>query len=59
MNPRCGHRPGKELVPAAEMCDRLKAAVDAKPYADFVVMARTDAAAQRERGERERDKACG
>jgi len=42
---RCGHRPGKELVSSAEMCDRLKAAVDAKPYADFVVMARTDAAA--------------
>ena len=27
---RCGHRPGKELVPAAEMVDRIKAAVDAK-----------------------------
>jgi len=26
---RCGHRPGKELVPAAEMVDRIKAAVDA------------------------------
>jgi len=38
---RCGHRPGKELVPAEEMGDRLKAAVAAKPYADFVVMART------------------
>ncbi len=42
---RCGHRPGKELVPTEEMCDRLLAAVMAKPYADFVVMARTDAAA--------------
>ena len=42
---RCGHRPGKELVAPGEMCDRLKAAVDAKPHADFVVMARTDAAA--------------
>lgn len=42
---RCGHRPGKELVAAAEMCDRVKAAVDAKPDADFVVMARTDAVA--------------
>ncbi|HZZ56911.1 MAG TPA: isocitrate lyase/phosphoenolpyruvate mutase family protein, partial [Opitutaceae bacterium] len=38
---RCGHRPGKELVGAAEMADRVKAAVDAKPYAEFVVMART------------------
>jgi methylisocitrate lyase len=27
---RCGHRPGKELVPAAEMADRIKAAVDAR-----------------------------
>jgi methylisocitrate lyase len=40
---RCGHRPGKALVPAAEMVDRLKAAVDARTEAAFVVMARTDA----------------
>jgi methylisocitrate lyase len=40
---RCGHRPGKELVPAAEMADRLRAAVDARADPDFVVMARTDA----------------
>ncbi len=42
---RCGHRPGKQIVTTAEMCDRLKAAVDAKPYPEFVVMARTDAVA--------------
>lgn len=42
---RCGHRPGKELVSAAEMCDRVKAAVDARRDKAFVVMARTDAAA--------------
>ena len=42
---RCGHRPGKELVSAAEMTDRLKAAVDARPDARFVIMARTDARA--------------
>ena len=42
---RCGHRPGKQLVPASEMADRIAAAVDARPYADFVVMARTDAVA--------------
>lgn len=42
---RCGHRPGKELVDAAEMCDRVKAAVDARRDEAFVVMARTDAAA--------------
>jgi methylisocitrate lyase len=42
---RCGHRPGKELVPKEEMADRIKAAVDAKTDPDFVVMARTDALA--------------
>ena len=42
---RCGHRPGKELVPAGEMVDRIKAAVDAKTDASFVLMARTDALA--------------
>jgi len=42
---RCGHRPGKEVVTKAEMVDRVKAAVDAKTDPDFVVMARTDAAA--------------
>ena len=40
---RCGHRPGKELVDAAEMCDRIKAAVDGRTDAQFVIMARTDA----------------
>ncbi len=42
---RCGHRPGKEIVPVEEMCDRIKAAVDARQDPDFVVMARTDALA--------------
>ena len=42
---RCGHRPGKELVPAEEMADRIKAAVDARTDRGFVVMARTDALA--------------
>ena len=42
---RCGHRPGKQLVSAEEMIDRVKAAVDARGGDDFVVMARTDAAA--------------
>ena len=40
---RCGHRPGKELVPATEMADRVRAAVDARGDSNFVVMARTDA----------------
>jgi methylisocitrate lyase len=42
---RCGHRPGKELVPTAEMVDRIKAAVDARTDPEFVIMARTDALA--------------
>jgi methylisocitrate lyase len=42
---RCGHRPGKELVPADEMVDRVKAAVDARSDPQFVIMARTDAIA--------------
>jgi len=42
---RCGHRPGKAIVPSAEMVDRVKAAVDARTDAEFVIMARTDAIA--------------
>ncbi len=40
---RCGHRPGKEIVSAAEMADRVKAAADAKTESDFFLIARTDA----------------
>lgn len=40
---RCGHRPNKAIVSTAEMTDRLKAAVDARKDAAFVIMARTDA----------------
>lgn len=42
---RCGHRPGKSIVSAAEMQARLSAAVDARLQEAFVIMARTDAAA--------------
>jgi methylisocitrate lyase len=42
---RCGHRPGKEIVTIEEMCDRLKAAADARSDPSFVIMARTDALA--------------
>ena len=42
---RCGHLSGKQLIPAAEMVAKIKAAVDAKSDADFVVIARTDAIA--------------
>lgn len=40
---RCGHRPGKAIVPSEEMIDRIKAAVDARTDESFVIMARTDA----------------
>ena len=42
---RCGHRPGKEIVSADEMVDRIKAAADAKTDPDFFLIARTDAIA--------------
>ena len=42
---RCGHRPNKAIVSQTEMVDRIKAAVDARTDADFVIMARTDALA--------------
>ena len=41
----CGHLPGKHLVSTADMVARVKSAVAGKPDASFVVMARTDAAA--------------
>ena len=45
MQKRCGHRPNKAIVSQGEMVDRIKAAVDARTDAKFVIMARTDAAA--------------
>jgi len=42
---RCGHRPNKALVEKEEMCDRIKAAIDARTDSDFIIMARTDALA--------------
>lgn len=42
---RCGHRPNKAIVSMHEMGDRIKAAVDARTDAGFVIMARTDALA--------------
>ncbi len=41
----CGHLPGKHLVSTAEMAARVQAAVAGRPSPDFVIMARTDAAA--------------
>ncbi len=41
---RCGHMAGKEVIPADEMVGKVRAAVDARRDADFVIKARTDAA---------------
>lgn len=40
---RCGHRPGKQLVPTDVMCGRVSAAAKERRDPAFVVMARTDA----------------
>jgi methylisocitrate lyase len=42
---RCGHRPDKEVVSMSEMCDRIRAATDARQSDAFTIMARTDAIA--------------
>ncbi len=42
---RCGHMAGKQVIAAAEMSAKVKAAVDARRSEDFVVIARTDALA--------------
>ena len=42
---RCGHLAGKAVIPAHEMADKVKAAVDARHDGDFMIRARTDAAA--------------
>jgi len=42
---KCGHFEGKAVVPQDEMVGKIKAAVDARVHADFLVIARTDAAA--------------
>jgi len=40
---RCGHLPGKSLVPPEEMCEKITHAVEAKRSPDFLILARTDA----------------
>ena len=42
---RCGHLDGKGVVPAAEMCGKLRAALDARHSEDTLILARTDALA--------------
>lgn len=42
---RCGHLDGKSVIPVAEMCGKLKAALDARKASDTLILARTDALA--------------
>lgn len=42
---RCGHRPGKQIVPTEEMVDRIRSALSGRTNPSFVIMARTDALA--------------
>jgi 2-methylisocitrate lyase-like PEP mutase family enzyme len=42
---RCGHMAGKAVIPAEEMVQKVKAATDARRDSDFIIRARTDAAA--------------
>ena len=58
---KCGHMEGKQVIPAQEMAQKIRAAVDARSAPDFVIIARTDARAVEglegalERGRRYRD----
>ena len=42
---KCGHFEGKAVIPQTEMVGKVKAAVDARTHADFLIIARTDAVA--------------
>lgn len=44
---KCGHFEGKDVIPKAEMCEKIRAAADAREDDDFVLIARTDARAVR------------
>lgn len=42
---RCGHLDGKGVIPQAEMCGKLRAALDARHSRQTLILARTDAVA--------------
>lgn len=42
---RCGHMEGKQVIPAEDMVQKVRAAIAAKSSPDFLVIARTDARA--------------
>jgi 2-methylisocitrate lyase-like PEP mutase family enzyme len=42
---KCGHMEGKQVIPAAEMAEKIRAAAEARTRPEFVIIARTDARA--------------
>ncbi len=42
---KCGHMEGKQVISAAEMMEKVRAAIQARRDSDFVIIARTDARA--------------
>jgi carboxyvinyl-carboxyphosphonate phosphorylmutase len=42
---KCGHLEGKQVIPAEEMAQKIRAAVEARAQPEFVIIARTDARA--------------
>src|SRR5437879_8736261 len=45
MPKKCGHMENKQVIPAAEMIEKIQAAVEARRSDDFLIIARTDARA--------------
>jgi 2-methylisocitrate lyase-like PEP mutase family enzyme len=41
---KCGHMDGKQVIPAAEMAEKIRAAAEARTRPELVIIARTDAA---------------
>lgn len=40
---KCGHTPGRRVIPAEEMTKKIRVAVESRDSADFLIIARTDA----------------
>ena len=40
---KCGHTPGREVIPAEDMVRKIRVAVEARRNPDFLIIARTDA----------------
>lgn len=40
---KCGHTPGRRVIPAEDMVRKIKVAVEARTSPDFLIIARTDA----------------